>query len=152
VDHNSKIVLHCSNSYQLTQKSILFIQNKQLMKRMLLFYLLRFADFSRSFLFNIFFLNRIVSGVTSQYSSSSKNLIASSNVMSLVLRIIDVWSLLADRMLVKCFSRVIFTVRSFSRLCSPTIMPAYTSVPGSINIVPRSSKCKIPYAEAFPFS
>src|SRR5699024_5720256 len=73
VDHNSKIVLHCSNSYQLTQKSILFIQNKQLMKRMLLFYLLRFADFSRSFLFNIFFLNRIVSGVTSQYSSSSKN-------------------------------------------------------------------------------
>src|SRR5699024_11295676 len=74
VDHNSKIVLHCSNSYQLTQKNILFIQYEQLVtgKRMLLFYLLRLADFSRSFLFNIFFLNRIVSGVTSQYSSSSK--------------------------------------------------------------------------------
>src|SRR5699024_9413630 len=126
VDHNSKIVLHCSNSYQLTQKNILFIQYEQLVtgKRMLLFYLLRLADFSRSFLFNIFFLNRIVSGVTSQYSSSSNILIASSNVMSLVLRMIDVWSLLADRILVKCFSRVIFTVRSFSRLCSPTTIPA----------------------------
>src|SRR5699024_12509764 len=120
VDHNSKIVLHCSNSYQLTQKNILFIQYEQLVtgKRMLLFYLLRLADFSRSFLFNIFFLNRIVSGVTSQYSSSSKNLIASSTVMFFVLRMIDVCSLLADRFLVICDSRLFFTVWFFFCLYS----------------------------------
>src|SRR5699024_5269720 len=115
-------------------------------------YLFRFESLSRSPLSRIFFRGRIESGDTSQYSTSFKYCIASSNDISSVFLITDVWSLLAERILVKCFSRVILTVKSFSRLCSPTIIPAYTSTPGSRNIVPRSSKCKIPYADVLPFS
>ncbi len=54
------------------------------------FYPCFFLCFSRSFLFKIFLRNRIASGVTSQYSSSSKYWIASSRDISCVLRIIDV--------------------------------------------------------------
>ena len=44
------------------------------------------------------------------------------------------------RMLVSFLPLRTFTSRSFSRLCSPTIMPWYTFQPGSIIIGPRSSR------------
>ena len=55
-------------------------------------------------------------------------------------------------MLVKFFAFVTFTARSLSLLFSPTIIPSYTSTPGSINIIPRSSNAPNPYAVDLPFS
>src|SRR5699024_12108250 len=83
-----------------------------------------FDILSRLFLSKYFLRKRIVSGVTSQYSSSLKYLIASSNDMDRVLRIMEVWSLCEERILVKYFLGVIFTVKSFLRLCSLSIIPA----------------------------
>ena len=54
--------------------------------------------------------------------------------------------------MVSAFSLQMLTTISFSRLCSPTIMPSYTSVPGSTNSVPRSSTDSMPYSVDVPVS
>ncbi len=53
-------------------------------------------------------------------------------------------------MFVSFFSLVMFTSMSSEREFSPTIMPSYTSVPGSVNSTPRSWRLVIAKAVTAP--
>ena len=97
-----------------------------------------FRCFSRAFFSKICFLKRMLSGVTSQYSSSFKNSKDSSNVNCFGFD--DRCLVFSSRPYVChlfCFrdvdSQIIITA------VFPIIIPSYTSVPGSTKTVPRSS-------------
>ena len=55
-------------------------------------------------------------------------------------------SLPAARILFSCFPSTIFTTKSPGLFCSPTIIPAYTSSPGSTKNLPLSCSFSMEYA------
>src|SRR5205823_6302229 len=81
---------------------------------------------------------RNVFGVTSSSSSSARNSIASSSESVRIPSSFAAMSELLLRMFVRCFFLQTLISRSRSRMCWPTIIPSYTSMPGPMKRVPRS--------------
>lgn len=93
---------------------------------------------------------RIAFGVTSMSSSVPTYPIALSRSITFggVNRIVS--SLPLARIFVNFFSFVGLTSRSFSRVCSPMIIPAYTSDAGPTKSVPRGSSAPSEYVVVTP--
>ena len=89
-------------------------------------------------------------GVTSMHSSPRQNSSACSIAMFFGGISRSSSSPVEERTLVSFFSRVMLTSMSSERAFSPTIMPSYTSVPGSTKRTPRSWRLTIAYAVTGP--
>ena len=83
-------------------------------------------------------------GVTSRSSSSARNSRHCSRLICLGGIRRRASSEPEARVLVRCFVRQTFTATSSDFGHTPTIIPAYTFVPGVMNIAPRSCAFQIP--------
>src|SRR5690606_16958596 len=100
-------------------------------------------SFFRMFSLRMIFRILRLSGVTSRYSSRSMYSMNCSRDISTGGASLALSSDPEARMLVSFLVLVTLTTRSFSRLCSPTICPSYTSAPGETKKCPRSCNLSI---------